>query len=135
MRTSSKFIVPPFENLPGDVRNFVRQLCENLRRNHEDFYQDVKPNMIAIGDKDVTPSVKNGHLKTYYTANTGATTITDFDDASEGQVIFVLITDAVTDIANAGNFKLSAAFNPNADDTITLVYKSGIWYELSRSAN
>lgn len=135
MKTSSKFIIPPFEHLEEGERNFIRQLCEQLRRNHEDFYQDVKAGAIAITDGDATPSVKNGHMKLYYTANTGATTITDFDDALEGQLIFVLITDALTNIADGGNFALSVAFNPNADDTITLIHKGGTWYELSRSAN
>lgn len=135
MKTTSKFIIPPFEQFPESLKGFIRQLCEQLRRNHEDFYQDVKSGVIAITDQDATPSVKNGHMKTYYTANTGATTITDFEDATEGQVIFLLITDGLTNIADAGNFQLSAAFNPNASDTLTLVYKSGVWYELARSAN
>jgi hypothetical protein len=135
MKLTSKFIIPPYLNLPFKVEDFLRQLCESLRRNHEDLYYDLRPGSIAIQDQDATPSVKNGHLKLFYTANTGATTITDFDEAMEGQIITVLITDAVTNIADAGNFQLSAAFNPNANDTITLFYKSGIWYEITRSAN
>lgn len=134
MRTSSKFNIPQYEHLEAKVKEFVRQFTESLKRNHDDIYQDLKPDSIKLTVNSTTPSVKNGHLKCYYTANTAPTAITDFTDADEGQVIFV-IGDANTSIADSGNFKLSAAWAPDADDTITLVYKSGIFYELSRSAN
>ncbi len=45
---------------------------------------------------NTTPSVLDNH--TFLTANTAATTITDFDDGVAGQVIFVLFNDAFTKI-------------------------------------
>ena len=135
MKTSSKFIIPPYGEISDDlVKGFIRQFAEAQRRNHENIHYDIKPKSVAFADGDTTPSVKNGHLVLFSTANTGGTTITDFDEADEGQIIFVK-GDANTTIADAGNFKLSAAWNPDADDTITLGHISGVWYEYSRSAN
>ena len=71
-------------------------------------------------------------------ANSGGTAITQLDGAIAGQVVTIIITSGTNSstIADSGNFKLSAAFNPNADDTITLYTSDGTtWYELSRSAN
>jgi hypothetical protein len=46
----------------------------------------------TITDQDATPSVKNSSQYTLFkTANTVATTITDFDDGEIGQVVRVII--------------------------------------------
>ena len=52
------------------------------------------PKEAALADGDTTPSVLN--LTSLITANTGATTISDFDDGVEGQVIWVEVNDANT---------------------------------------
>jgi hypothetical protein len=38
-------------------------------------------------------------------------------------------------LADSGNVSLSAAWVPNAFDTLTLVASGVVWYELARSAN
>jgi|TARA_Y100000296_G_C5171878_1_gene257742 hypothetical protein len=48
----------------------------------------------TITDGDTTPTVAAAQLLT--TANTSATTITDFDDGGQGQVILLVINDANT---------------------------------------
>ena len=54
----------------------------------------------GFADGDATPSVADGSR--FYTANTSATTITDFDDGYNGQEIVVLIDDANTTIDFSG---------------------------------
>lgn len=90
---------------------------------------------VAAAD-DTTPSVFGlRHLT--LVDNTGATAITQLDDAHEGQVVTLLCFGTVNTptIADSGNFELSAAWVPNSGDTITLVLYNGTWYEISRSAN
>ena len=55
--------------------------------------------LITFDANDATPSVANGVI--FATANTEATTITDFDDTEgDGHRIMVLINDAYTTIAH-----------------------------------
>ena len=100
----------------------------------------LKPLLLAeatAAADDTTPSVANINvLKT--PPNTGVTTITQLDGAIAGQVVTIIITSGTNPsrLADSGNFKLSAAFTPDIDDTITLYTSDGTtWYELSRSAN
>jgi len=100
----------------------------------------LKPLLLAeatAAADDTTPSVANINvLKT--PPNTGVTTITQLDGAIAGQVVTIIIASGTNPsrLADDGNFKLSAAFTPGIDDTITLYTSDGTtWYELSRSAN
>jgi len=96
--------------------------------NNKGYYD--KPRVLA---NEATPTVINGKL--FRTG--GTTTITDFDDGLEGQVITILSEHAVT-ITDGTNIFLngSANFVMASTDTLTLVQKSdGFWYEQSRSVN
>lgn len=84
-------------------------------------------------DQDATPSVFGATL--FKTANTGATSITTFDDGMEGQRILIVFTDSNTTLSEAGNIKLSAAFTSTADDTMELVFDGVSWYEVGRAVN
>ena len=82
---------------------------------------------------DATPSVQNGRL--FLTG--GTTTITDFDDGREGQLITIISEHAIT-ITDGTNIFLngSANFVMAATDTLSLVCKAdGKWYEIGRSDN
>ena len=82
---------------------------------------------------EATPSVSLG--SNFLTG--GTTTITDFDNGQEGQVIRVIAEHSLT-ITDGTNIFLngSANFSMNATDTLTLIQKAdGKWYELSRSDN
>jgi len=82
---------------------------------------------------DATPSVAGGN--NFVTG--GTTTITDFDDGVEGQVITIVSEHAIT-ITDGTNIFLngSANFVMAATDTLTLICKAdNKWYELSRSDN
>ena len=97
----------------------------------------------AFTNRDATPSVSGGSL--FLTANTRATTITAFDDPTEGQQITIIIKDALTDFTNGGISGKGVnrlLLNGNANwttattgDSISLVYNDGIWIETNRSDN
>lgn len=82
---------------------------------------------------EATPSVKE--YSVWLTG--GNTTITDFDDGEEGQIIIVIAEHSIT-ITDGTNIFLngSANFNMNATDTLTLICKADLkWYELARADN
>lgn len=85
-------------------------------------------------DGDLTPSVLS--LDFIYIANTVARTITDFDDAFEGQVITCQFADSNTTV-NRDHCWLAGGINftGTAGDTLTLKYYGGSWYEVCRSVN
>ena len=82
---------------------------------------------------DATPTVKS--VSKVLTG--GTTTITDFDDGIEGQIITITSQHAVT-ITDGTNIFLSGSANfvMAVTDTLTLICKADLkWYELSRSDN
>jgi hypothetical protein len=82
---------------------------------------------------DATPSVEGGRF--FLTG--GTTTVTDFDDGIEGQIITVMAAHVLT-ITDGTNIFLngSANFTMAATDTLTLVCKTdNKWYEIGRSDN
>jgi len=82
---------------------------------------------------DATPSVKHG--KTFVTG--GVTTITDFDDGVEGQIITIVSAHTVT-ITDGTNILLNGSvdYNMTANDTLTLINRSdGKWSELARQVD
>jgi hypothetical protein len=87
-------------------------------------------------DGDTTPSVAG--ISYLRIANTGATTITGFDNPTEGQVIYLEFADSNTTI-NRSNAYLSGGtnFTGSANDMLVLFYSSstGLWHEISRSVN
>ncbi len=92
----------------------------------------------AFADADATPSVANGDVFTV--TNTGATTITAFDDGQEGQQITLIFKDGNTTVQDAsigGVIQLAggANFAATADDVLVLITDGTNWYEVSRSVN
>jgi len=83
---------------------------------------------------DTSPSVKNTSFMSI--TNGGATTITNFDDGYEGQVLTLYFSDSNTTI-NRDNCYLSGGVNfvSSNSDTLTLIYKNGKWYEIGRGVN
>lgn len=87
---------------------------------------------------DTTPSVKHGgKVTTMVIANSGATSITNFDDGFSGQVLVCRFNDSNTTITRGTNMKLAASTNfTSADRSIlTLINDDGVWYEISRVTN
>ena len=95
------------------------------------FYESATRNKtITFTAGDTTPSVYNSELFT--TANTAATTITDFDDGYENQRITVIVGDGNTtfDFTSSslkGNGGVD--WSPSSGDHMTCVYDgSQYWY-------
>jgi hypothetical protein len=91
--------------------------------------------ILATVDADTTPSVDRGRV--FSVANTGATSITAFDNAEVGQIYTFIFADANTTVVDGANLHLAggANFVSSADDVLTLVWDGTHWYEVSRSVN
>lgn len=106
----------------SDVFNQLRQISDVLQK--IDLYPN---NYLEFTDGDTTPTVKG--RSTFFTSNTSATTITDFDDGVKGQSITVIFGDNNTTIdftdtnlkGNAG-----ADWSPGVNDHLTC--KKGVNY-------
>jgi hypothetical protein len=89
-------------------------------------------------DADATPDVSRADV--FAEANTGATTITAFDNGAVGQRIVIIFSTANTTIQDAsvgGVIQLAggANFVGSANDTLELIFDGTNWYELTRSVN
>ena len=92
---------------------------------------------VTAADGDTTPTVR-GVRTLLIPSNTGATAISQLDDAIPGQRVTIIATNATnpSTLADSGNFTLSAAWAPGIGDTITLATANGTaWYEVCRSDN
>ena len=88
----------------------------------------------CFAQSDATPDVSLGTL--FYSINTTATIITDFDGGEEGQVITVIMLDNYTGLANSGELVLAGSGSfEGANNSITLIQHNTSWYEVSRSQN
>lgn len=91
-------------------------------------------------DLDTTPDVSDGNY--FFANNSGATSITNFDLGSPGQMITIQFANANTTIVHdATKIRLAGGVNFNtitAEDTLTLIADTGvpvIWREVARSVN
>ena len=91
--------------------------------------------VIAITAADTTPSVADGTVFTC--ANSGAVSITGFDDGTAGQRISIIFADSNTTIVDSASIQLSGGSNfvSSANDVLTLVLAGSVWYEIGRSTN
>ena len=92
-----------------------------------------------LGNNETEKQNLQKNIEIFITStNTGVTAITDLDNPTIGQTITLVggsDTNAST-IADADNFKLSAAMTLGLDDSITLFVKADNYYiELNRSVN
>lgn len=90
-------------------------------------------NTIAFTNADTTPSVLSGN--NFTTNNSGATSITMFDDGTTNQIIYIQCTETNTTFVDGGNLKLAGNLVCTADDMLVLKFNGTNWYELSRSIN
>lgn len=109
-----------------------------LEADADAFFDDrIAIKNTALADGDATPDVSGGSMWTT-PANTAPTVITDLDLPTPGQIVMICIGSATnpSTIADAGNFNLSAAWNPGIDDCITLyVQADNDYIELNRADN
>lgn len=79
---------------------------------------------------DTTPSVRN--VRAWEAINTGAITVTDFREGSDGQTIIVK-GDGFTTVAHNANIKTSTGANKllAVDRAYMFVQFSGVWIEIA----
>ena len=122
-----------------DLHSEVSSSVYDSQINSGSYISQIK----TFADRDATPSVEGGSV--FVTANTRATSISAFDDPTEGQQITIIIKDTHTDFTNGGisgkgvgrlllqgNQHWGAA---TTGDTISFVYNNEIWIETNRSDN
>ena len=123
---------------PEELLKYMKDLLRELMRSYDYIYMAFSQTYASVGeirplDDSATPSVKGwDKWKTG-----GTTTITNFLDGLEGQVIHIIAEHTVT-VTNGTNIFLNGAtsWTMTATDTLTLIQKAGQkWYELSRSEN
>ncbi len=100
----------------------------------DNFGNSAKGKTASSGDTTPTAGVQDGWL---LITNAGATTITDFDDGYDGDIITVEFTNANTTLTDGTNIYLSgsANYNPPANTIMQFLRRGNKWYELSRSNN
>ena len=89
---------------------------------------------IAFADGDTTPSVKpyEMHHCNFNFANTNPTTVTDFDDGLEGQIIRVTAYNTNTTIQNGTNIWTASGSDITsvAWKMYCFQYRAGYWYQI-----
>lgn len=65
--------------------------------------------VVTFVDGDTTPSVGGGAV--FVTANTGNTSVTQFDNGTPGQRVVVVFGDAKTTLVNGTNLKVNGGAN------------------------
>ena len=92
---------------------------------------------VPVAANDTTPSVSEHHALKLGGNNTSATTITNFDDGTAGQFLYLYCDDATNapTIANNANIVLAdgANFTMAKGDKLTLVLSNGKYLEYSRT--
>jgi hypothetical protein len=85
----------------------------------------------SFSDADATPSVYGGAW--WQTANTGATSITDFDDGTEGEIIYVRIDTNTTIVHTGGQIQNTSGANITGDSNMILCYRyiNGTWVQVT----
>jgi len=69
-------------------------------------------------------------------ANSSPTTITNFTNAVNGQILTLIFSDSNTTFTRFNAYlSLGLNFTSTAFDTLTLISNGGVWYEVSRSVN
>ena len=113
------------------------QLLQALNRRLKALEQALEiTSGLAIGigtftDADTTPSVAN--IRLGITANTGATTVTTFDDGVIGQEVMIRFGDANTTLAHGSTLQLigNANFTGATGDMKIFTTDDGTnWYEV-----
>ncbi|WP_422105571.1 hypothetical protein [Winogradskyella sp.] len=92
---------------------------------------------VPVTANDGTPSVSEHHALKIGGNNTSATDVTNFDDATDGQYVYLYCDDATNapTIKNNANIALStgADFTMAKGDKLTLVYTNSKFLEYSRT--
>lgn len=109
----------------------IREARTAINSNEAAIIAALLPGLTAIANADTSPSVSGAlALKT---ANTGATTITFFDNGYEGQIVVVVAGDADTTIQHdTGLIQLTSQANVKLLDgeAMLFVLEGDVWHEV-----
>jgi hypothetical protein len=86
-----------------------------------------------IAEADTTPDVSLYSL--LYANNSSNVAITDFDNGSEGQIIYVINVGSDLSFAKSSTMLVTDSSNLTKNDSIAFINHNSSWYELSRSAS
>lgn len=92
------------------------------------IYPTSRQEFQTFTDGDTTPSIKG--FENFKTGNTSATTISDFDNGYDGQVLHIIIKDTFTTIDFSGtNLKGNGGIDwkPTTNDHMSAVYDGTSW--------
>lgn len=119
--------------LGGSRVLYQRYSCASFACNGSAWHPiaEVRENVpfVNFSPNDTTPSV--AYYENYKTSNTGATSVSQFDDGRPGQRIVVVINDANTTIDFTGSFlkgNNGADWSPSSGDHMTCVFDGTYWY-------
>lgn len=81
-----------------------------------------------------TPDVSSGTTLVRLAFGSG-TAVVNLTGGVDGQRVTLYATNGNASVGDGGSFALAGGWNPNADDTLTVVNSNGAWVEVARSAN
>lgn len=129
--TGDLALYQPADNETGWGTN-VNTNFQSLDTEATNLRKGILKTEAAFADADTTPSVSAGGL--FRTANTGATSISNFDDPTSGQVIQVRVNDAnTTFVHGATTIRMKAGHNVVATtgDIFLFRYDGTDWFQLA----
>lgn len=89
--------------------------------------------IFTLENNDTTPSVQHGEI--FYVSNSGATTITQLDDADAGKHVYLTGTNSNTTLTDGTNFKLNGDWVSANQKQLHLFTPDGTtWFEVGRAA-
>ena len=100
-----------------------------------DCTSDVSDTIVS--EASIQPPLE--HSIFYITGTTGITGVDTNNEVGgyagfDGKIIVLVFDEALT-VTDGGNLKLNSNFTTTADDTLTLIYRNEVWYEVGRSVN
>jgi len=99
------------------------------------FWGPSVDTVTTFAANDTTPSVAAGNLFVVPGTWTAGNNITMFDDGQTGQTIRILGGNSDCVVVDGGNLRLAGNWTAAAGATLTLtMFKSGVWYEVGRTA-
>lgn len=116
IKSAIQYLEASVESIPGDVTGVLDDTGGTV--------PVLMQAATAFSSTDATPSV-SGH-SVFITANASATTITDFDDATNGQIIWVIVNDANTtfDFTSSGLEGTSADYTAANGEVLGFIYSA-----------
>lgn len=118
---------PTPERLKGLLNIRLKQLENELAE-----IVSRQQGVVTFAAGDTSPSVATGGV--FRTANTGATSITTFDDGRNGQRIVLIFKDANTTLVNGATLEINgdANFTGANGDVKEFVLDSTVWREIEQ---